>query len=482
MEIIKYPKRQDCHYKLTPGSSNETSINLSYDIFYFLCPNGISKGETRKITFKIYRDDYIKALCYITCHLPYYITRSSNSTQVTYNYDQFASELYFINSFFSGPVADYTVTLYYRNDGRIYLKDLAVNGFNIRKFLVEDKSMLTFSMEEKPVLRLSLSDSPVEEKQLELKTADPSVEETPTTILQVFEKTESLAVRDKVLKDFIYKVVLLINKSEGLTAFEPFVNETSKSIQLFKKGSFRLTGMFISTSYSDMVKRNRLGIKPRWFDTPFILKGKTVYLSNQWYGKGEYTLMYDDFKTLIETCFGDKYFFVQNEVGEFELWKRNDYSEGANTIVDAELAKAVSLFQKLNTSRQNGKEAPHKAILLLSIMDLIEDGTISSPIIEFSKDLEAAFAYNWDKYVEEDGTYKAILETPFWYMNSEPFWTLKRKDGGHIDDIKTPPTAGQIKRFQIYAEITPDIYKLMTSENSRVKMRQIISDKYLNER
>ena len=40
MEIIKYPKRQDCHYKLTPGSSNETSINLSYDIFYFLCPDG----------------------------------------------------------------------------------------------------------------------------------------------------------------------------------------------------------------------------------------------------------------------------------------------------------------------------------------------------------------------------------------------------------------------------------------------------------
>lgn len=480
MEIIKYPKRQDCHYKLTPGSSNETSINLSYDIFYFLCPDGLSKGETRKLTFKIYRDDYIKALCYITCHLPYYITRSSNSTQVTYSYDLFAAELYSINSFFNGPVADYTVTLYYRNDGRIYLKDLGVNGFNIRKFLVEDKSMLTFSMEEKPVLRLSLSDSPVEEKRVELNTLEPTVEETPDTVVQVFEKTESLAVRDKVLKDFIYKVVLLINKSEGLTAFEPFINETSKSIQLFKKGSFRLTGMFISTSYSDMVKRNRLGIKPRWFDTPFILKGKTVYLSNQWYGKGNYTLMYEDFKTLIETCFGDKYFFAQNEAGEFELWKRSDSLEGINVIEDAILSKTLSLFQKLNTSKRNGKPAPHKAILLLSIMDLIEEGAIASPAITYSKELETAFAYNWSEYIGDDDTFKAVPETPFWHMNSEPFWTLQRSDGGDIFDIKNSPTSGQLKGYKIYAEISPEIYKLMTSEKNRIKLRQVLCDEYLN--
>ena len=54
MEIIKYPKRQDCHYKLTAGSSNETSINLSYDILCLLFPQGIMKGETRSITFKVY--------------------------------------------------------------------------------------------------------------------------------------------------------------------------------------------------------------------------------------------------------------------------------------------------------------------------------------------------------------------------------------------------------------------------------------------
>lgn len=94
MEIIKYPKRQDCHYKLTKGSSNESSINLSADIFEFLIPNGMKNGESQSITFKLYRDDFIKALCFTVNHLPLYETRSSGATQIDFSYDFFASELY----------------------------------------------------------------------------------------------------------------------------------------------------------------------------------------------------------------------------------------------------------------------------------------------------------------------------------------------------------------------------------------------------
>ena len=101
MEVIKYPKRQDCHYKLTKGSSNESSINLSSDIFEFLLPEGIKKGESQTITFKIYRDDYIKALCYIVNHLPLFETRSTGANQIDFSYDFFASELYSITNFLS---------------------------------------------------------------------------------------------------------------------------------------------------------------------------------------------------------------------------------------------------------------------------------------------------------------------------------------------------------------------------------------------
>ena len=51
---------------------------------------------------------------------------------------------------FFGPADKvvYTVTLYRRKDGRIYLKGLKQKGFTIRDFLVENSSALSFSMAE----------------------------------------------------------------------------------------------------------------------------------------------------------------------------------------------------------------------------------------------------------------------------------------------------------------------------------------------
>ena len=196
MEIIKYPKRQDCHYKLTKGSSNETSINLSAEIFDFLFSNGIKKGESQSITFKVYRDDYIKALCYIVNHLPLFETRSTGANQVDFSYDFFASELYAITNFFSGPMANYTATLLFREDGRIYLKDLNNNGFNIRRFMVEERTAMYFSFEEKPVIRIFLCDNPIEQKSLETPEGIVITKNTEPCDHPIEER---LAVRDKIL-------------------------------------------------------------------------------------------------------------------------------------------------------------------------------------------------------------------------------------------------------------------------------------------
>lgn len=320
MEVIKYPKRQDCHYKLTKGSSNESSINLSFDIFEFLLPEGIKKGESRSVTFKVYRDDYIKALCYIVNHLPLYETRSTGANQIDFSYDFFASELYSITNFFNGPIANYTATLLFREDGRIYLKDLNNNGFNIRRFLVEDRTAMYFSHEEKPVIRLFLSDSPIEQKTLETPEGTVITKNTEPGDHLIEDR---LAVRDKILKDFIYKVVLLVNEEDKLASFLPFLREArSRNIQLYKEGSFRLTGMFISTNLGDIHVRNKHGFKPRWFETPFEIDGREMYLSTQWYGNGEYTLMYKDFQNLILTCYGSNYRFAYDELDGFQLWKK----------------------------------------------------------------------------------------------------------------------------------------------------------------
>ena len=94
----------------------------------------------------------------------------------------------------------------------------------------------------------------------------------------------------------------LLNKFDGLKAIEPYVNEISENIQIICDNHFKLTGMFIATTLRDLAARNKYGEKQRWFETPYTLCDKTVYLSTQWYGAVDYSLMYGDFSKLVEKC------------------------------------------------------------------------------------------------------------------------------------------------------------------------------------
>ena len=51
-------------------------------------------------------------------------------------------------------------------------------------------------------------------------------------------------------------------------------------------------------------------------------------------------------------------------------------------------------FSNLHRNKLKGEIAPHKPIMLLSVMDLIEAGFITSNKIEFSEMLEERFKSN----------------------------------------------------------------------------------------
>ena len=48
----------------------------------------------------------------------------------------------------------------------------------------------------------------------------------------------------------------------------------------------------------------------------------------------------------------------------------------------------INQFSSLHVNKQRGQIAPHKAMLLLSVMDLVANGSINSNKIEFSEKLE----------------------------------------------------------------------------------------------
>lgn len=54
-------------------------------------------------------------------------------------------------------------------------------------------------------------------------------------------------------------------------------------------------------------------------------------------------------------------------------------------------------FRTLHTNMQHGKPAPHKAFLLLAVIDLIEEGLITSQHINLTDELESCFSKLWKR-------------------------------------------------------------------------------------
>lgn len=87
-------------------------------------------------------------------------------------------------------------------------------------------------------------------------------------------------------------------------------------------------------------------------------------------------------------------------------------------------AICIQQLTHLSTAVIMGRKAPHKAVLLLSIMDLIETGSIATPRIVLNKELEEAFEKEWHRFMGEPLVFKCVIATPFWHMQNEPFYSL----------------------------------------------------------
>ena len=155
------------------------------------------------------------------------------------------------------------------------------------------------------------------------------------------------------------------------------------------------------------------------------------------------------------------------------------YLEEQNSERQAALNRYVAQFTSLNTARRMGKSAPHKAVMLISIIDMIQTGLISANEFYFTDVLQRMFELNWKRYVGDSILFNPTPATPFWHLGGEPFWSLRREDGGKISDIKTTPSAGQLKSMGIVASLDKDLFTLLQDEQAANQLRLLLVDTYL---
>ena len=140
----------------------------------------------------------------------------------------------------------------------------------------------------------------------------------------------------------------------------------------------------------------------------------------------------------------------------------------------------TTAFSSLHTAKIAGKQAPHKAVLLLSIMDLVESGIITSPRVELSEALEGTFARVWKHYIGSSIIFTPKVATPFWHLQNEPFYRLYMKNG---QLIKGGTGRYSIKwlRENTYAMLDEKLFQLMQDENARAELRVTLVSAYLKD-
>ena len=140
------------------------------------------------------------------------------------------------------------------------------------------------------------------------------------------------------------------------------------------------------------------------------------------------------------------------------------------------LQKYVEKMKRLNTSRGT---APHKPLLLLTIIELIERGQMYENKIYYSPDLERTFKKYWDKVIG----WNYSIARPFFFLKSDGFWNLHPNIGyeDELRNTKRIDTTPKLRRLVAYAIMDEVLFVLLTNSQHREIIRQTIINCYLTD-
>lgn len=147
-----------------------------------------------------------------------------------------------------------------------------------------------------------------------------------------------------------------------------------------------------------------------------------------------------------------------------------------------ELEDYIKEFACLSVGLSNGHKLPHKAILLISIMHLIEIGEIEENKIPLDKEISSAFISTWKNYFSEAKV--PSVWTPFWYMKSESFWHFKSNgNDGLLEGLLNfagHPSIGQMRSVIKCAYFDDVLFKSMQNKENRRVLKEVLQKTYID--
>lgn len=137
-------------------------------------------------------------------------------------------------------------------------------------------------------------------------------------------------------------------------------------------------------------------------------------------------------------------------------------------LSDRDLQYYCQSFENLNASKSKERGiAPHKPILLLAVIDLINRGYFQDNKILISQELLESFKQYWEVLPEKyTKSFKSDYFYPFRHLGSESFWHLKARKNVDLQNFK-PKSYAQLNKGIEYAYLDRNLFDLLQESESR---------------
>lgn len=141
------------------------------------------------------------------------------------------------------------------------------------------------------------------------------------------------------------------------------------------------------------------------------------------------------------------------------------------------LKKYLTAFKKLRVDRSHGV-APHKPILLISVIQMFQSGLIKEGKIYLTLEIVALFKSNWSLLVSTK--HDCRISYPFFYMKSEGFWTLRPKAGfTNLEKMGSiVKSFANLNAAVDHVELDKELVELLVDPDSNQILLQFLLDEY----
>lgn len=143
----------------------------------------------------------------------------------------------------------------------------------------------------------------------------------------------------------------------------------------------------------------------------------------------------------------------------------------------------VEAFENLKPNEKYGRKTPHKAVLLLTIIEMCESDEIYSNEIRYNQQLIDTFHKVWKRTLPDDDSLFVDAYFPFWTMQNEDFWHLvpyrgKEENLTLLKERQVRPSERKIKECVDYVELDEDLFFLMTLPSGRSSLKHALLENY----